>query len=179
MLCSMSNLPLKITHSLSFLNSTVGDISRIYQSSLSMMNELTDMDLDRDGAPGKMRKKTKDYRDEIDDNIQRMNEDLLIFFTDFNVILQHKHDETVIYTLGQYKKILDKYDDLLKEMIKFSKGLELVKDKCVSEQNYVRYIALNKISTPIFQLIQTQQRILQKLEFLTGEKSSALKKLKR
>ena len=175
----MSNLPLKITHSLSFLNSMVGDISRIYQSSLSTMNEILNMDLNRDGAPGKMRKKTRDYREEIDDKIERMNEDLLVFYTDFSIILQNKHSETVIYTLAQYKKILDKFDDLLKEMIKFSKGLEVEKDKCVSTQDYVRYIALNKISDPTFQLIQTQQRILQKLEILTGEKSSALKKLKR
>lgn len=162
----MANLPLEVTHSLSFLTNTLHDIKNIYDSTSSMADTLYNMNIKKDGAPGQLRTKSSKYRKDIDDDIEFIMDDFKLFQNEMSDIVKNKDSETVIYSLRQYKKLYSDYKDLKKDLDKLSGKTDIKTSKCVRDKEYVKYIALNKVSVPLYRLIQIVDACIYALEHL-------------
>lgn len=162
----MANLPLEVTHSLSFLTNTLHDIKNICNSTSDVANSLYTMDIKKDGAPGQMRKKSSKHREDMDDDIEFIMDDFNLFQKEMNDIVRNKDDETVIYSLRQYKKLYDDYKDIKKDLSKINDKTNTKTSKCIKDKDYVRYIAINKISVPLYKLTQVVDACIYALEHL-------------
>lgn len=169
----MTNLSIEITHSLSFLTNTIHDLKKLYTSTQSIISELNSMDLDKDGNPGQIRKKSADHRKDSDEIIEFILDDYKLFQKNMNNINKDKHNENVIYSLRRYRELCATYKDTKKDFDKFYNKIEIIKDKCVQDKDYVRFIALNKVSIPVYKINQILDSIISCLEILTNEKKEA------
>jgi len=171
----MNNLPVEVTHSLSFLTNTLRDIKTLSTSSSDIVNELYKMDLKKDGAPGQIRKKSSDFRDDIDEDIDFILEDFKLFQKEMSDIVKHKDDETVIYSLKRFRELYRDYKDLKKELDKLNRRTDIKTSKCIQDKDYVRYIAVNKTSVPIYKLIQIVDACIYGMDHLVGDKKETKK----
>ena len=171
----MPNLPIEVTHSLSFLSNTLRDAKKIYKSSSNITNELYKMDLKKDGAPGQMRKKSADYRDDTDDEIDIILEEFKIFQKEMSDVVKNKNTETVVYSLRKYRELYLEFKDLKKDFKKLSKKTDIKTSKCSKDKDYIRYIAINKSTVPLFQMIQIIDACIYALEHLLDIKEKTKK----
>lgn len=162
----MSNLQNELTHSILFLSNITKDINTVYNQSKSIVDILNDIDLKNSGSSNEMRTKSTKTREDLDELIELINDDYSLFQKDISNIKKNKNDEIVIYSLRRYKEYYHKIKNEHKKIKKLYKKIEIDKDRCQIEKDYIRFIAINKSTVPLYRVIQILDGILYGLSVL-------------
>lgn len=145
----MKSLPLKITHSIQFLNGFISNYKEIYKLSIEAMHDIEELDINTENYGNKLRVITKKFKERVEKinkhssyeyNYQLFNEEM----TD---IISERKSEVVIYELGKYSSFYYEFKDLEKDGKKFILKCEGKKNKTVNDKDFIRAVSYNKVMT--------------------------------
>ena len=148
----MKNLSMSITHSLAFLTSTLKDTKDLYSSIKTMVKKLYNFDLDKEGSNSEIRKISKEFREDVDEDIEFILYDYELFQKEISEIVKNKADESVISILRRYRQIYLDFKELKKDIDKLDKSNKIRMDQIQQDKDYVRYIAVSKVSVPLYKI---------------------------
>ena len=141
----MSNINRSLSTSLNFLKLMHTSSKKLYDISIDAAKDMYSLTAVEDGYPGKMRDKTKDYNDDTELIVDRIDHEYELFKTCMSDILSNRHDENVIYSLKGFFPYREQYKRLKKEYNLIMLKLEYMKENCKSSKDYVKLIAINNV----------------------------------
>lgn len=162
----MKNLSIEVTHAISFLTYTLQDINKVCNRSTSTFDKLYKMSVNEVDANSKMRNDSKKSREDSDDDIELILSDFKLFQEDMSDIVKHKKEDTVKYSLRRFRELYIKYKDMKKKIEKMEVSCVIKRDQCGKDKNYIKFIALNKVITPIYQSLKIVEACMYALEHL-------------
>ena len=165
----MSNLPIEINHSISFLNMTIHSLMNIHNLTYQYLNSLLAIPPMKDGYSGNMKAFSNKYNKKLEDALEITINDYNIFKTEIDDIIRYKNTESVIYSSSRFLLVYDTYIKLEKKTKKMYDLCEVKKEEAKRNDNYALYIAINKISPSIYRANVICKKIISKLKILLNK----------
>ena len=162
----MSNLPMEVNHSISWLNNNSIVINNISSLSFQFLNNLCMTPITKDGYTGYIKATSKKFSDKLKKKEDLYMIDYELFKTEMDDIIKNKNDSSISYYSSRYLVLLNTYTRTYKNISKMYDLYLIKKEKAERENNYALFIAINKLSQYIYRINVVCKRIINKLKML-------------
>ena len=166
----MTQLPVRITHSLQFLTNFKRTVEDLYSDVEDVAKDIEDVSSNDEDYGNTLRKITKKVREREDDALEVISDDVKLFYEDMKEIISKKNDEDVIYSLHNFKRFVKPYEDLKKDLGELIEDIEHEKDISLADDDFIRVLAYNRIVLPAYKFYTIIKSVVNGLHTLTGKK---------
>ena len=166
----MPGLQQEITHSIHFLTDFLLTSKDLLDDVDKVSHEIDKMRPTDEHYGKDVRKVAKKSRDRGDDATEAIKTDLQIFNREISDIISKKNNEEVIYSLTNFEIILKKCKDLRKDYTQVMKFIERKTDSSEMEKDFIKVLGYNRIVVLLYRFDEILERIISRLETLTGKK---------